>query len=227
MPNRVDTGGQQVALGGSYPYNEEAVLKAVTQHAVVDHHWQRDEQGMASEDAKRIPWEELVLLMGTPILKEIILNYTCNQLHAPGDPRVKIAGDFRTKLKQEMAPLGVETVGGGISNIVPPEDVIEQRIRNWAAKWRSRIEIEQGETEAEITRQLEPVVAEAQLEVMNELGEILTRAGEVTEEMLAFQLVEALSEPEQPQLIAAPTGRQRGLPPEDALIKQLLARRAR
>ncbi len=227
MPNRVDTGGKQLALGDPYPFNEEAVLKAVTQNAVIDHHWKRDDQSMATEDAKRTLWEELVLMMGPPILKDIILNYTCNQLHAPGDPRVKIAGDFRAKLKETMLPLGIETVGGGISNIEPPDDVVEQRIRNWAAGWKRQIEIERGETDAEITRQLEPVAAEAQLEVMNELGRILMHADEVADEMLAFQLVEALSEAEQPQLVAPPSDKQRGLPSEDALIKQLLSRRGR
>lgn len=216
MPHKVGTGGRQPALGESYPFDENDVLKAVCQQAVIEHKWQRDPQTQAAtENVRKIPYDELVLMMGPPIFKEIIVKYTCNQLHAPGDPRVEIAAEFRKRMKDTMATLGIEMIGGGISNIVPPDDVIEQRIKNWEAEWKRRIEVELGEMEAETTRLLEPVPLEAQLEVMNEIADILRRADGYSDDALALQLVDALSEPDE-QITS-----------EEGLIKMLLARRRR
>ncbi len=211
-PHRIGTGGRLPALGESYPYDENAVKQAVTQQAFVGHTWARDDKGMAKEDAQRILWDNLVLLMMPPALKGVISRYTCNELHAPGDPRVRIAQEFRDQLRALMTPMGIEMVGGGISDIKPPEDVIEQRIKNWEARWKRQIEIELGEKEAEMARQLEPVWAEAQLEVMNELAEILTRFDHVAEETVAFQLVETLAQTEQ-------------ITSEDRMVETLLKRR--
>lgn len=215
-PHKVGTGGRQPALGESYPFDENAVLQAVCQQAVMEHKWQRDPQTKAAtENIRKIPYDELVLMMAPHILKDIIVKYTCNQLHTPGDPRVEIAAEFRKRLKETMTPLGIEMIGGGISNIMPPEAVIEQRIKNWEAEWKRRIEMELGEMEAETTRLLEPVPLEVQLEVMNEIADILRRAESYSDDALALQLVDALSEPDE-QITS-----------EDGVIKMLLARRRR
>lgn len=225
-PHRIGTGGRQPALGEPFPYDEEAVLKAVWEQAIVDHTWKRDEQGVATEGVKRIPWDELAPMVAQPILKSIISNYTCNELHTPGDPRVKIAGDFRTQMKEAMQPMGIEMVGGGISNLVPPDDVVEQRIKNWEAEWKRKIDIELGEAEAEVARQLGPVWATAQFEVIDELTRILRRAedGQVTEQALAFQLIEALHTSDHAAEILSKPGR--GDVSEESLVRLLMTRRA-
>jgi hypothetical protein len=200
MPHRIGTGGRAVELGASYPFSEEAVLKAVWDQMVMEHEWERDDKQMATEKVKRVPWDELIIRVGQPILKNIIAQYTCNELHAPGDPRVEIAKAFSTQMKQAMAELGIDMVGGGISNIVVEDKVDQQRIENWAAKWQSKIEVDLGDIEAEDLKHLEPVWTEAQLEVIGELANIFDRAqrDNVTEEALAFELVEALRTSEEP-----------------------------
>ncbi|MBN1888357.1 MAG: hypothetical protein JW850_10215 [Thermoflexales bacterium] len=194
MPHRIGTGGRTPQLGASFPFSEDAVLKAVWDQMFVEHDWERDEQGVATEKIKRILWDELIVRIGQPILKNIVAQYTCNELHAPGDPRVKIAKAFKEQMDEAMAKLGIEMVGGGISNIVVDDKVDRQRIENWAAQWKSKIEVKSGEMDAEEVRQLERVGTEAQLEVISELTEIFEKAqsDNVTEAVLAFQLVEAL-----------------------------------
>ncbi len=214
FPHRIGADGRQPTLGHSYPYNRDAVLDAVFRRTLIEHKWERDENKQAREDISKTPWDELVLIIGPPILKEIILNYTCNALHAPGDPRVEIAKTFRERVREAMRPYGIEMVGGGISNIMPPDKIVEQRIKNWAANWQRRIEIEIGRTKAERILQLAPVWTQAQLKMMVTLTRILEReAVHLSDEALVFQLIDALTmvEPgEEPAQLPAPS--------EDALL---------
>ncbi len=200
MPHRIGTGGKTVELGGSYPYDEEAVLKAVYNNATVEHDWRR-ENGKAIETVKEIPWHELVYLKGPAILKDIISRYTCDELHqthdAQGnsrDPRSEIASEFSTRIREEMAPLGIEMVGGGISNIVVPEHVSEQRVTNWKAKWENKIAIEVGKAEAEMTQQFGEMQNQIQLDILGKLTGILEKAehDHIRQDLLMRQLIEAM-----------------------------------
>ncbi|MEA3310263.1 MAG: hypothetical protein U9Q70_12250 [Chloroflexota bacterium] len=195
MPHRIDQGGEQVRLGYSYPYDPDAVKKAVYENAYVDHKWWREE-GLAHEEIRSVPWHELVLMQGPEILKQIIAEYTCNELHYSEDdpdPRVTIAGKFVAGLREQMRPLGIDLIAGGISNITISEKVEAQRIENWKAKWKAKIELEVGAEEVATTLSLENIWAEAQLDVLQELVDILADSS-ATKEVVAFQLLNALHE---------------------------------
>jgi hypothetical protein len=191
MPHRIDVNGGELELGQPYPYDEEKIKKVVGEFGYVNHDWSKEED-LAIEEISQIPWDELVKIAAPPILKDIIINYPCNKLHESKEARTEIAQAFVARLRDEMYELGIEVIGGGISNITTPDEVVEQRIKNWEAKWEREIEIERGELEAQITTQLETVWAEAQLEVLETLVDILSTSGSVTDETMAFQLVDAL-----------------------------------
>lgn len=209
MPHRIATGGQEARVGTGFPYDEQALLKAVTKDIYIEHTWSRDESGKATESLKRVPWDELVLMIGPAIFKDTLIKYTCNELHdiqnGKRDPRVEIGNEFRNRLRERMRDYGIEMVGGGLSNIMPEDYVTEQRIDSWAARWKKRIEEELGEAEAELTQMLEPLWLQAQLSVYQDLAHILEKANDVSEEVIALQLVEALGAipprelPEQPK----------------------------
>ncbi len=114
MPNRVWADGRKAKLGDSYPFDEDAVIKAVYNHAVVEHKFERDENQLATEEAKRRPWHELVLTMGPPLLKDVVANYTCNELHMdtqdPDKPRYEPAQE----LDEESTVASVGGLGGAI-----------------------------------------------------------------------------------------------------------------
>ena len=194
-PFRTDAGERQPQLGASYPFYKGAIFRAVYEQPI-EHKWRRDEDGQAIEKQAQVPWDELVPIIAPPLLKDVIAGYTCDGLCASEDPRVEIRNTFVARLKEALEPLGIQVLGGGISNIVPAdENVIKQRVENWKADWKRRIEIELGEGEAEMARQLESVRTHAQLKVMTKVAEILTRTDEaVSEQVIALRLIEAMEE---------------------------------
>ena len=197
--SRIDAGERQPQLGASYPFDGKAVLRAVYEQPV-DHQWRRDEQKRAIEELGQVHWDDLVSIIAPPIVKGVLVEYTCDELCGPGDPRTEIKKKIVTRLKEALEPLGIQMLGGGIGNIMPADEdedgksqVIKQRIENWKAEWKRKIEIELGRGEAGMARQLESVRAEAQLDVMAPLAEILTRMDKgVSEQVIALQLIEAL-----------------------------------
>jgi hypothetical protein len=197
-PFRTDAGERQPRLGASYPFDERAVFRAVHDQPI-EHEWRRDEDGQAIEEQDQVPWDDLVPIVAPPLLKDIIVGYTCDGLCAPGDPREEIKQKFKEQITKEMEPCGIQILGGGISNIVPADrdedgqsKVIKQRIENWKADWKRKIEIELGKGEAEVARQLESVRTQAQLKVMRDVARLLT--DEASEKVLALRLIEAMEE---------------------------------
>ena len=96
--------------------------------------------------------------------------------------------------------MGIQIIGGGISNIVPADKdeegeskVIKQRIENWKADWKRKIEIELGKGEAEAARQLESVRTQTQIKVMRDVARILADEA-VSEKVIALRLIEAMEE---------------------------------
>jgi regulator of protease activity HflC (stomatin/prohibitin superfamily) len=192
-PFRTEAGERQPRLGASYPFDERAVFRAVHEQPI-EHEWRRDDEGQATESQDKVPWDELVPRIAPPLLKDIIVGYTCDELCAPGDPRTEIKQKFKEQITKEMEPCGVQILGGGIGNIVPAdENVMKQRIENWKADWKRKIEIELGKGEAEAARHLESARTQAQIKVMRDVARILTDEA-MSEKVIALRLIEAMEE---------------------------------
>lgn len=193
MPQRIAMGQQPLQLGASYPYAEDAVLRAVCDNAFLQHHFTRQEN-LAEEKLEPISWDSLAQMLAPPILREVILARRCDELHESGTARVEIAQEFVRRLREQLAQVGITLVGGGISNIKVPPEIIEQRLASWEAKWQRDIEARMGEEEAEILKKLDPIWMEAQLDVYTELARILKQASDLDLDLdtIALQLVDAL-----------------------------------
>jgi hypothetical protein len=96
------------------------------------------------------------------ILTNILAEYTFDELCAPfdrtRDPRTEIRTRFIDTLTEDVAPWGIEVIGGGISNINPPfkgawssDTVWRTRIENWRIAWARRMLEELGHGEARAT----------------------------------------------------------------------------
>jgi len=192
MPQKIAAGSQSLQLGASYPYDEEALLQAVCDNAYVEHHFSRNTENLADEQLQRIRWDALSQMLAPPILRDLILARKCDDLHQSGTARREIADEFVRRLREQLAQVGIELVGGGLSNINVPQEVAKQRIANWQAKWKRQIEIELGKEDAEVAAQLDPIWARAQLEVYSDLAQILKQAGDLDLDTIALQLVDAL-----------------------------------
>lgn len=198
-PFRMNAGERQPQLGASYPFDERAVFRAVHDQPI-EHKWRRDDDGRAIEKRDKVLWDELVPIIAPPLLKDIIVEYTCDELCAPGDPRTEIKQKFKERIAKEMESCGVQVLGGGIGNIMPADKdeegeskVIKQRIENWKADWQRKIEIELGKGEAEAARQLESVRTQAQIKVMRDVARLLSDEA-VSEKVIALRLIEAMEE---------------------------------
>jgi hypothetical protein len=109
------------------------------------------------------------------------------------NPRIEIAETFRDRLKKEMQPLGIEVIGGGISDIKAPEEIVTQRIKNWSVERDRDIEIAIAEAKARIALREQEVLAEVRLEVLTRLVQILQEAeGKVDKQILAAKLFDAM-----------------------------------
>jgi len=168
-PFQIDRGDQLPRLGEPFPYRKSAAFRAV--HA----------QMMAlpgTPDPSQRSWDELPQLYGARILQDILSQYDFDDLYRydPGQepPRVRIAREFRERLKATLEPFGIQLIGGGISNLLPvKKEVLKERVRNWRAEWVRRILVKQAEGQRERLWRIEQARAEAQAHLILALGEQL------------------------------------------------------
>jgi len=168
-PFQIDRGDQLPRLGEPFPYRKSAAFRAV--------HAQMMALPGTPEPSQR-PWDELPQLYGTRILQDILSRYDFDDLYRydPGEepPRVRIAREFRERLKAALEPFGIQLIGGGISNLLPvKEEVLKERVRNWRAEWVRRILVKQAEGQRERLWRIEQARAEAQAHLILALGEQL------------------------------------------------------
>jgi len=193
-PFQIDRGEQQPRLGAPFPYRKSAAFRAV--HA----------QMMAvtgEPDHPQHAWDELPQLCGTRILQDILARYDFDDLYRydPGEepPRVRIAREFRERLRAELEPFGIQLIGGGISNLLPiREEVLKERVRNWRAEWVRRILVQQAEGQRERLWRIEQARAEAQAHLILALGEQLAELDRpdtpVTPQKIVDQFLKILEE---------------------------------
>jgi regulator of protease activity HflC (stomatin/prohibitin superfamily) len=187
-PLRIATNGQQLELGRSFPYDGDAIYKAV--HT----------QPVGEEDGQEQGWDKLVRQTCERAVRDIIAEYDLDELrYVPGrDPRAEIAARMRDAVREQAKEWGLELIGGGISNLTPPQKVIDQRIENWKAHWELKIKTLEAEAEAEERRKLEIARAEAQMEMILRITQGLDQfpalEPERWDELVALRLLEAIGQ---------------------------------
>jgi len=195
-PHQLDPGGQKPQLGSPFPYRKSAAFTAF--------HAQSVENPGKEEGKKQRTWDELAEPLGKRVLQDILSRYRFDELYGPLDldgeiPRLRIAADFRSRLREKLRPLGIYLVGGGISNIMPDDDdVLRQRVRSWQAEWTRRVMLQQAKGHAERLRRIERARAEARADLILTLGERLAELDRpgvgVTPEMIVPHFLRILEE---------------------------------
>jgi hypothetical protein len=159
--NRPDATRPKPQLGASFPYSQSSIIK-VLHHETVE--YRRVGQGpKQSETREEGTWDTMVPRKAEEILTNVLANYTFDELCAPfdreRDPRTEIRNRFIAELTESVAPWGIQVVGGGISNILPPfkgawssDTVWRARIENWRIAWARQMLEELGQGEAQATR---------------------------------------------------------------------------
>jgi hypothetical protein len=171
-PFQLERSGQKLKPGEPFPYRRGAAFKAV--------HRQKMEHPNSGEPTQQLAWDELPTIIGTRIMQNILSGYRFDELYGPYDdiegtlPRVRISGEYLDQLRTELKPLGIQVVGGGISNLLPAKDeILKQRVRTWRADWTRQVMLKQAQGQAERIRRIEQARMEAQRDLILALGERL------------------------------------------------------
>jgi hypothetical protein len=175
-----------------YPYDPEAVLRAVTER------WVRE----SGSDGPTMDWVGRVVisfLEGT--LRDILAEYRLDWLIAPTGsdtehPREVIRRRLEEELQEKAAEVGARILRLDLGEIKVEDDRIpRQWIEAWYADWESRALATRVEGEAELLR-LDVAQAQAQAELVIRLTDALQSAATSEEELrpylLATRFVQAL-----------------------------------
>jgi regulator of protease activity HflC (stomatin/prohibitin superfamily) len=187
-PCKIDAGDKQPALGEPLPYNKSSAFKAF--------HAQRAEH--EGNQTKQRLWYDLPRVFAERALQNIISEYTFDDLYGPytaggSPPRVEIASRFLEQVGKELEPLGIHLVGGGISDLEPVDpDVYVKRVESWKTEWERRIMLRQAEGRAEWLRIVERARAEAQADLIMNLGRQLEEMSTAKTEFRPERVLEQL-----------------------------------
>jgi regulator of protease activity HflC (stomatin/prohibitin superfamily) len=197
-PCRIDTRGKPPRLGEHLPYSSAAGFKAIRAQEM-----RHQGPGQTPDSKKRYKWEELSRSIATRILQDIISRYEFDELYGPyrpgGDPpRKDIAKELVQRLRGELKQIGIELIGGGISDLQPADpEVYVKRAQNWKEEWMYKIALQKTEGQAEWIKMVERARLEAQADLILSLGRRLESSMTKTEmrpEAALTQFVQMLDE---------------------------------
>jgi regulator of protease activity HflC (stomatin/prohibitin superfamily) len=165
-------------LGNSFPFDEEAIKKAVRAQHI--------KEGQKDEKAG---WDTLVQPVSRTVLRGIVAGYTLDELFGSPDgsglqPRVEITRGMEGQVRGWIKKWGLQLQGSSIGNLEPPEPVIEQRIAHWQAHLRREIEILEAQNEAESRTKIRQAQAEAERETVASIGEMMSELKDMDAEQL-------------------------------------------
>jgi regulator of protease activity HflC (stomatin/prohibitin superfamily) len=191
-PFRLNTNGQTAELGKPFPY-DPAAIHTIVSRELVERKRKREESGEVHEwDGKLVP------VIVTPIMRDIISKYNVDELCAPldanRDPRVEIAAEMRKRAKEALLPMGIDLIGGGISNLIPDKGVIERRLDNWRTDWERKILAMMNENRAKYAGLIERARGDAEAETISRVIKSIGERGDQGELELTLRFFDCLGE---------------------------------
>jgi regulator of protease activity HflC (stomatin/prohibitin superfamily) len=193
---RSDPHRPQPQLGRSFPYHREAIHQIVAGELT-------DRKTEKNPDERTHEWdEELVPVLATRIVQDVIGSYTVDELCASFepdcDPPVEICERLMAEVRRSIASLGLDFVDGWISCPEPAErSVVERRVDNWKTEWARQVLLRMSEGRAERTRQIEKARAEAEAEIIMKLGRVVEESlgtNEASQAAIALRFIDCLGE---------------------------------
>jgi hypothetical protein len=169
-------------LDAHLPYSSAAGFKAIRAQEM-----RHEGSGQTHDSKKRYKWEDLSRSIATRILQDIIGRYKFDDLYGPYQtnsvlPRQAIAQELTERLRAELKKMGIELVGGGVSDMQPVEpEVYVKRAENWREEWENQIALQKTESQTEFIKKVERVRLQAQAELILNMGDSLKSNLEETE----------------------------------------------
>jgi regulator of protease activity HflC (stomatin/prohibitin superfamily) len=187
---------EEVRPGGSFSFQRQAVYSLIASE-LIERKRKKEVSGEKHE------WDgQLIPLLTARILQDIISRYDVDELCAPfdpgRDPRIEIVEEMKKKLEGVLQPLGLDLVGGGISNLIPLDETVNhRRLDTWKTEWVRKILIYMGKGKAERTRQIEEARGQAEAEIVLKLGQVFEQSlleGDISQTALALRFIDCLGE---------------------------------
>lgn len=143
---RINPGRRSLRLRYPWPYARDDAWRVVFGAEV-------NPEGRTPLDAHHIrPWGDIPVEFARNLLKQELINHSLDDLYGMPDhtvPRVKIAEEVRRRLAARVGPMGFEINDVNIGNIAPlAEEVVQQRIEAWKARWIHQLMEWQGAVQA-------------------------------------------------------------------------------
>jgi hypothetical protein len=160
------------------------------------------------EQFRKTEWYDRIMEIAIPRLRDLISEYTVDQLTAwttteyPKHPRYIIRDKLRETVIKELnadddmrRSTGIDVRFMAVSPPMPPDEVIERRIKAWGEEWRKKEAdiFAEAEAEAILTREL--ARAQVQGEMTARINDILQEAKESqtdSRDLVMLRFLEAL-----------------------------------
>jgi hypothetical protein len=172
-----------------YSYDRQAIFKII----YVD---------SFSSGEGSVPWTERVVRQAESALISEISRFSLDELllWEPGTtpPLVEVGKAVKERLDKSFEKHGITIVSAGTGPMELPEEVTDQRIRNWQADWLIRMEEEKSAGDTEVYWQHMLARAYSQIEIIDQIMKSieLMRANDEVEltEVIALRMIEAIEE---------------------------------
>ncbi|MBN2004127.1 MAG: SPFH domain-containing protein [Anaerolineae bacterium] len=143
---RINPGRRSLRLRYAWPYARDDAWRVVFGAEV-------NPEGRTPLDAHHIrPWGDIPVEVAKNLLKQEMINHSLDDIYGLADhtvPRLKVAEEVRRKLAERVGPMGFEINDMSISSIAPlAEEVVQQRIEAWKARWIHQLMEWQGAVQA-------------------------------------------------------------------------------
>jgi regulator of protease activity HflC (stomatin/prohibitin superfamily) len=178
-----------------YPFSQEAVFAAV--HA----------QGVGpelEEEVEELGWDQIVVDRAANLAQDAIARTLLDRLlesdGEDGTPPFKTLGaEVEQELATAMKPHGIEVLGAGLGNIeVEDEEVLQQRVESWRARWERRRLEKEARGNAEAIRLIEEARADAQRQMIAAIAEAFQQLAEigppVRADVIALRFIDVLED---------------------------------
>jgi regulator of protease activity HflC (stomatin/prohibitin superfamily) len=174
---------------GLYPFDPDAVLKAV--HT----------KGVGPEE--EFGWEQVATECAADMLRDAFARKSLDQLLKGNDdqppPRETIRKQVAKQVASKMEAYGIDVIAVGLGNIeVEDEEVLTQRVENWAACWKRRRLEREAEGDAEAIRLLEKARADVQGEMIKAITDAFEQLADteppVPSNVVALRLIDILED---------------------------------
>lgn len=146
-----------------YPYDRDAIFHIAYASSV--------RQG---EEVR--PWTEQVCPCAAALLSQELLRHNLDDLYRISDsdivPLENIQHNVRKALQPEMERQGIqgiELLSVTVSDPVLSADVVNERLKNWQARWQQEIDLRRAQGDAEVMRRIKKARARVQIEIVESI----------------------------------------------------------